>query len=95
LNFRTLEGSLTAKLMRIWHDKKTPYYIWFILILGILLFQGGYGGLPRFTSSLFPILWGNAMWIDKRPLRVYLLLSLYTCLMTLGTALFVNWYYFL
>jgi len=95
LTFRSLEGSAARKLTQIWHDKKTPYYIWFILLLGIFVFQGGYSGLPRFTSPLFPILWSNAKWIDKRPLRAYLLLSFYTCLMTLGTVLFVNWYYFL
>jgi hypothetical protein len=94
-NFRNLKGSMRTKLMRIWQDKKMPYYFWTILLLGVLLFQGGYAGLPRFASTLFPILWGNALWINKSPLRTYMLLSFYTCLMSLGTALFVNWYYFL
>jgi len=94
-NFRNLKGSMRTKLMRIWHDKKMPYYVLAFLLLGVLLFQGGYAGLSRFVSTLFPILWGNALWINKRPLRTYLLLSFYTCLMSLGTALFVNWYYFL
>jgi len=93
--FRNLEGSLRTKLMLIRYDKKMPYYVWAISLLGALLFQGGYAGFPRFASTLFPILWGNAIWINKRPLRMYMLLSFYTCLMTLGTALFVNWYYFL
>jgi hypothetical protein len=95
LNFQNLKGSMRAKLMQIWHDKKMPYYVWAIALLGVLLFQGGYAGLPRFASTLFPILWGNALWINKRPLRTHLLLSFYACLMALGTALFVNWYYFL
>jgi hypothetical protein len=94
-NFRNQKAAVHAKLMLIWHDKKMPYYVWAIALVGVLLFQGGYAGLPRFASTLFPILWGNTLWINKRPLRTYLLLSFYTCLMTLGTALFVNWYYFL
>ncbi|MGC8895813.1 MAG: mannosyltransferase family protein [Candidatus Bathyarchaeia archaeon] len=93
--FRNLKDSLWAKLMLIWRDKKMPYYAWAISLLGALLFQGGYAGLPRFASTLFPILWGNTIWINKRQLRTHMLLSFYTCLMTLGTALFVNWYYFL
>lgn len=94
-NFKNLEGPRQTKLMRIWRDEKTPYYVWTILLFAALIFQGGYAGLPRFTSTLFPIFWGNALWINKNLLRTYLLFSLYACLMALGTALFVNWYYFL
>lgn len=93
--FRKQRNSVLTRLLLIWHDKKMPYYVWAIALLGALLFQGGYAGLQRFTSALFPILWGNALWINNRPLRAYMLLSFYTCLMSLGTALFVNWYYFL
>jgi hypothetical protein len=84
---------ITLRLER--HDKRMPYYLWAVLLLGVFLHQGGYAGLPRFTSPLFPILWGNVLWINKNPLRTYMLFSFYTCFMTLGTALFVNCYYFL
>jgi hypothetical protein len=94
-NFKSLGGSAKTKLMHVWRYEKMPYYVWAILLFASLIFQGGYAGLPRFASTLFPIFWGNALWINKSPFRAYLLFSLYTCLLALGTTLFVNWYYFL
>jgi hypothetical protein len=80
---------------RNWRDEKTSYYLWALLLSLLLLFYGGFGGFPRFVSVLFPILWSNSLWVKNNPLGFYFLLILYVCFMTLGTILFVNWYYFL
>jgi len=85
--------SVASKLDR--HDKRMPYYLWTILLLGVFLYTGEYAGFSRYASILFPILWSNALWVKKKQTRLLVLLSLYVSLMALGTMFFVNWYYFI
>lgn len=75
-------------------DRRMPYYILTIVLLATFAYQGGYFGFCRFTSVLFPILWGNAVWVKNHPTRMHILLSIYVTLMALGTSFFVNWYHF-
>jgi Gpi18-like mannosyltransferase len=75
-------------------DQRMPYYILTIVLLTTFIYQGGYCGFCRFTSVLFPILWGNVVLVKNHPLRTQVLLSIHVTLMALGTSFFVNWYHF-
>ncbi len=85
------DGRITLRPI---YDGRMPYYLFTFILVCTFLLVGEYASFPRFTACLFPILWSNAIWIKKRSIRVYLLLSLYVSLMTIGTSFFINWYFF-
>jgi hypothetical protein len=93
--FKVSHKKLHVGFKPVWSDRKTPYYFWTACLLAVFLYQGGLGGFPRFASTLFPVLWSTILWAKKSQMRIYSLTALYLLLMTLGTVLFVNWYYFL
>jgi len=77
------------------NDKKMPYYLWSVLVLGIILLEGGQASHARLVLTLFPIIWTNSYWVKKNRIIIYLLLPLYGSMMGVGALLFIKWYQFL
>ena len=80
---------------KLFKDKQTLYYIFAIVLLTFFVLVGEIKSFPRYTSTLFPFLWANSLWINDNHTKFFLISTLYTSLMVLGTLLFTNSYPFI
>lgn len=94
-SFHFKSKKLTVNFKQSSKDRQTPYFLFASFLLVFFVSIGEIKSFPRYASTLFPILWANSLWISGNPTKNYLLSSLYTSLMVLGTLLFTNWYPFI
>ena len=86
---------LAVHLKQSFKDRQTPYFLYAIFLLVFFVVYGEFKSFPRYTLTLFPILWANSLWANGNLTRTYLLFSFFASLMALGTLLFTNWYPFI
>ena len=86
---------LVVHLKQSFKDRQTPYFLYAVFLLVFFVVYGEFKSFPRYTLTLFPILWANSLWANGNLTRTYLLFSFFASLMALGTLLFTNWYPFI
>lgn len=72
-----------------------PYYAYALVLLVFYLSLGDVRSLARFASTLIPVYWGLALWVENKTTAKYLLLSIFTVQLVVGSVLFANWYLFI
>lgn len=69
-----------------------PYYLWAFVLLAVIFYTGEVRSFARFAIVLPPVFWAQAEYSLTHPRFFQGLIVVYSALMALATALFVNWY---